>query len=675
MNIRHFFPILFLAVFGFTFSACVDQDFDEPPVRTLADLSDEVNATIKQVKELHTVGANPTLIEEDWVVSGVVRSDDEAGNFYQQIIVEDASAGVLIRLGANGLAALYPEGSEVFVRLKGLYIGDYNGYHQISGDSEGNVIASPLMATYVIAGAPKDMPATTVLLGDVVNNASVLEENTGRLIVLENVEFADVELGGTYGDLSSTFSAENRTVQDCNGNTIIMRNSNYADFAGTDIPEGNGTLTAVLSVFGSTPQLTIRDTDDTPFTGPRCSGGGQTGGELVTIQSIRDAYAAGTTEGPADSKIKGVVISDIASGNINGRNIVIQDETAGIVVRFANDHNFNLGQEVEVTVSGQELSDFNGLVQVNNVSLGSASLVGNGTLPTPRVATVAEIMANGDAWESTLVKIVDANLNGGPTYGDGVTVNDGTGDINMFTFFSANFSDDNIPTTTGELTAIISDFNGIQLNMRNAADANFEGGGGGGDPTPITAAELRTMFGSGTTSAPAAKILRGIVISDAANGNITGRNMVIQDASGGIVVRFADNHSFALGEDVEINVSNMELSEFNGLLQINNVPNANAVSYGTGTMPTPRVATFQEILDNSEEWESTLVIVSDVTAPAGTYNGSVNLTDGTATMPMYTRADASFSGSTMPTTAFTLVAIVSQFNDVQVNIRNLDDIQ
>ncbi|MEZ4985445.1 MAG: DUF5689 domain-containing protein [Saprospiraceae bacterium] len=250
--------------------------------------------------------------------------------------------------------------------------------------------------------------------------------------------------------------------------------------------------------------------------------------------------------------------------------MVVQDGTAGIVVRFAANHNFNLGESVEVTISGQELSEFNGLVQINNVPLGNAVSLGNGTLPTPRQATVAEILANGNDWESTLVSVTNATLNGGPTYGDGMTVADGSGSLTVFTLFAASFSGNSIPTGTGTLTGIVSDFNGLQLIMRNASDADFDGGSSG-NPEPITCSALRGLFAGGTTAAPANKLLRGIVISDLTNGNITTRNLVIQDASGGIVIRFNANHEFALGEDIEINVSGMELSEFNGLLQVNNV--------------------------------------------------------------------------------------------------------
>lgn len=668
MRLKSIYFFLFLAVLGLTFNACVDQDFDEPPVRVLPSL--EANATIKQVKDLHTLGSNATEITEDWIIAGTVVADDESGNLYQQLVIEDESAGVIIRLGNTGLYTLYPVGTEVFVRLQGLYVNDFNNLYQIAGDETGGLIPSPLIGEYVVAGETKEVTPTPTSLEDIFASQATFDNLLSRLISLEDMQFADVDLGDTYA-VPGGGGGQNRTMVDCFGNSITVRNSDFADFAGEDIPEGNGPVVGVLSVFGTTVQLTLRNTDDVQFTGTRC--GVTVGGELVSIADVRAAYASGTTTGPDDSKIRGVVISDRDNGNFNGQNIVIQDGTAGIVVRFTGNHSFSLGEEVEVTVSGQELSEFNGLVQVNNVPLGNAVSQGNGTLPSPRVATVAELLANGDAWESTLVQIVDATLNGGPTYGDGATVTDGTGNLPIFTFFSASFSGNQIPTTEGTLTAILSDFNGLQLNMRNAADADFEGSGG--DPQEITAAELRALFEGGASAVPAARMLKAVVISDVGNGNLTGRNVVVQDASGGIVVRFAEDHSFALGEEIEINVSGMELSEFNGLLQVNNVPNANAVSFGPGTLPTPRVATISEVNDNLEEWESTLVEIIDVTLPeGGTYNGLKTLEDATGTIGMFTRGDATFSSSNVPTEEFTIIAIVSQFNDPQVVIRNLNDI-
>lgn len=672
MSTKFFFPFLLFAVLGLTFSACVDQEFDSPPVRGLPDL--EANITVAEVKALHSLGNNPSIIDEDYIVSGIVVGNDVSGNIFKELIFEDATGGILIRLDNTGLYTLYPEGTEVFVKLKGLYIGDFNGRYQISA-AAGERVPGPLVAQYVVAGEQKEVVPTSVTLAELLASPQLQRSLESRLLSIEGMQFIAGELGQTYA-VAGGGSTRNRNVEDCSNNSIIVRLSDFSDFASTEIPEGKGTLKAVFSLFGTTPQLVVREEADMAFTDTRCGGGGGgTGGDLVSIQSLRAAFTGATTTVPDNSKIRGIVISDRASGNINARNLFIQDATAGIAVRFAANHSFNLGEEIEITVSGQEISEFNGLLQLNNIPLANVASQGAGTLPTPRTATIAQILASGNAWESTLVRVSDAMLNGGPTFGNNVTVADGTGSLSVFTLFAATFSGNNIPTGMGSLTGIVSDFNGLQLLMRNAADASFQGGGTGGTATLVTVASLRSAFGGGATAAPANSKIRGIITCDVGNGNITGRNAIIQDASGGIVVRFAANHTFALGEELEITVSGMELSEFNGLLQVNNVPNANAISFGPGTLPAPRVATIQEVAANLEAWESTLVRINNVSIPAGgTYSGAKTMQDATGSLDLFTRTAASFANSNVPTGSFSIIGIVSQFTTPQLNIRNLNDI-
>ncbi|MCB0578630.1 MAG: hypothetical protein KDD10_04900, partial [Phaeodactylibacter sp.] len=496
--------------------------------------------------------------------------------------------------------------------------------------------------------------------------------DVSTLVKLENVEFLFSETGLTFADVVGQQTL-NRTIQDCDGNTIIVRTSGFATFAGDTIPSGNGSIVAVYSVFRNDQQLFIRERADIQMEGVRCSGG--TGQEtLVTIAELRDIFNNGGTEGPADKKIRGVVISDEDNGNIDSRNMVIQDASGGIVVRFQSPHNYALGQEVDIVVSGQELSEYRRLLQVNDLANELAKLNGPGTLPTPRAATIQEILNNQDAWESTLVQVSSATISGSSTFNGNTTVSDNTGSIPMFTRLDASFSGDPLPAGPVTLTAIVSDFEGPQLSLRNRDDVGG-GGGGGGDPQLISLAELRSLFEGGTGVAPAAKKVRGVVISDVDNQNLHPLNLALQDESGGIIIRFTSDHNFSLGEELEIDVSGLELSEFRGLLQVNRVPNTNALSFGPGTMPTPRQATIQEIHDNFEAWESTLVKIIDVTFPeGGTYMGSKTLDDGTAEIIHFTRNDANFAGASVPDGPVTITAIVTQYDDHQVSIRNLGDI-
>jgi hypothetical protein len=54
------------------------------------------------------------------------------------------------------------------------------------------------------------------------------------------------------------------------------------------------------------------------------------------------------------------------------------------VIRFTENNTLKLGDEVEVAVGGFELSEFNGLLQINNVTLTNAKVLSSGkTFPLP----------------------------------------------------------------------------------------------------------------------------------------------------------------------------------------------------------------------------------------------------------------------------------------------------
>jgi len=678
---KYFTPLLIFCGLILFFASCED-DFDEPPVDELIELSS--NTTIAELKAMHTLGAEDSEITSDVVIEGVVVSDDREGNFFESLVIQDATGGIALRLEQGDLYTEYPVGRRVFVKAQGLYIGDFNGSHQLNG-SPGSNIQTNLIANFLVKGElNQDIVPQVVRITDI--NASMI--NT--LLEFENVEVAPISLGQSYADAVNN-RAENRTIRDCSGNDVIMRTSGFSDFASASLPRGNGSLTAVLGIFNINGtvepedfQLTIRDTTDLAFTGSRCdgSGGGGTSATLQSIADVRAQFGGGVGAVSADTKISGIVISDRANNNITGRNIVIQDETGGIIARFDGNHPYNLGDELEIVVSSVELSEFNGLLQVNNVPLGNVEILSNNNSVTPAEVTVSDISNNFESLESTLVLIKDATISGSVTYNGVTTISDATSSIDMFTRGDATFSEANVPSGLVDITAIVSEFNAPQIAIRNLDDVvvtDPDGGGGSGETgneSSVSIEDIRSQFNSGSGMATAETKISGIVISDRANGNITDRNLVVQDGDFGIVLRYTEAHSYELGDEIEVIVSNLELSEFNGLLQVNNIPITNTTVLNMGQSVTPRTVDVQTILNNQEIYESTLVSIEGATISGNNiYNGSTQVTDASATVEMFTRSGASFANDNVPTETVTITAIVSEFNETNLSIRNLDDIE
>ncbi len=104
-----------------------------------------------------------------------------------------------------------------------------------------------------------------------VTVAQITPALQGQLIRLDSVQFiADEANGATTWSDAVNQSSVNRTLEDCDGNTIIVRTSGYANFAAQTLPQGNGSFVAVVGQFGSDMQLFVHDLSKVQLNGPRC---------------------------------------------------------------------------------------------------------------------------------------------------------------------------------------------------------------------------------------------------------------------------------------------------------------------------------------------------------------------------------------------------------------------
>ena len=469
-NKNRFFAAIAVLSLTLGITACVKTEFDEPPVGG-EPVTLTPNKTIAELKALHVTPGGFDKITEDIIIGGEVVMDDRSGNYYKTIVIQDASGGIEIKFNDGFLYQQYPLGRTIYVRVKDLILTDYNNLTQLIGSTvEENGVLSDVGLTEAQARSKvvKGAFATTPLAPKVISINDLDPSLISTYVRFEDVQFVKADTAKTFADPVTQFSL-NRTFEDCSHQQMLVRTSGFSDFASRLTPTGKGYVEGVLNVYGTTYQLALRNADGAQMTGTRC--GASTGTEVqMNIGDVRSIFTGTTTSAPANRKIKGIVISDRTGKNLNNRNLYIQDGTAGIVVRFDAEHPFNLGDEVEIIISEQEISEFNKLLQLNNVPLDNASVKSTGNTVTPRVATIAEINTNFNAWESTLVTIVNATITGGATLSGNRTVNDGTGSIAMFTQTAATFAGTSTPAGPVTLTAIVSDFNAKQVIMRNAND-------------------------------------------------------------------------------------------------------------------------------------------------------------------------------------------------------------
>jgi hypothetical protein len=261
-----------MVVTAISLSSC-KKNFDNPPAA--ADPAIVANTSIKALKAMHTTAGAYDVITTDIIISGVVVADDKSGNLYKQLFIQDATGGLQIMLDANSLYGTYPVGRRIFIKCKDLCISDYNKTMMlgvkalVAGAPSLEGIPGNLISKYVVGGSLNNPVVPTVVtyadLGG-TGTTNMQDPLIGTLIQLDDYRFETTT--GTYSDTSAYKSTVNRNINSCGSQTLIVRTSAYANFAGIPVPSGRGSILAIYTVFGNTRQLIIRDTSDVRFKNP-----------------------------------------------------------------------------------------------------------------------------------------------------------------------------------------------------------------------------------------------------------------------------------------------------------------------------------------------------------------------------------------------------------------------
>jgi hypothetical protein len=454
-------------------SSCVKNEFDAPATANVdPDLA--VSMTLAELQGLAT-GTTPFQITTNEVVAGIVTADDLSGNFYKEIILEDSTGAIAVEIDQSNYNTLFPIGRRVYIKCKDLYIADDgDGNFQLGIKDLATIgrIPSGLVPRYLIGGkwglsvAPKEVTMSALTLVP-----------SQMLVRISDVEFSSTDAGQPYAN-AATQQSVNRIVEDCNGNTIDLYSSGYANFAGEITPTGKGFITAVYKLYGGSGELQIRNALDVNMSGPRCGAGGGGSadtvgtGALMSVFDVRAAYPGATAVFASGTKIRGTVVSDFSTLNINGNNMILQDGTSGIIVRFTAPHTFALNDSLEIDLSGDSLQTFQAGVEINYVNASAVTILGTGSV-TPSAQTASSLNSNLTSLESTLVKISGATLSGGSsgTYSGSVTITDATGTAVLYTRSGATFSGTAYPGGTVNVTGFVSNFNGVaEIILRSTAD-------------------------------------------------------------------------------------------------------------------------------------------------------------------------------------------------------------
>lgn len=256
---------MLLALIGVLFTSCKKDQYDVPPIQ---DLPLGQVYTIDQILALES----GFVFNEDASVYGTITADEVSGNLYKAAFLQDPETGKAIELYLNATSGVRI-GDRVRIYLKGVTYALYNGLPQLSNfEPDGHII---IMANNQPI-EPLEASISEICSGSIA---------PGSLVKLSNVMFTEKN---TFAD-PTTYG--NRTLVDPvdYSKTVIVRTSNYANFANDSLPQGTGEMIAIASIYNSTWQLLIRSARELKFDGYHPTG------ELPYYQDFVSSFGSYTT--------------------------------------------------------------------------------------------------------------------------------------------------------------------------------------------------------------------------------------------------------------------------------------------------------------------------------------------------------------------------------------------
>lgn len=190
--------ILQLLVFGLVFVSC-SKDYDDPAPQKIHTDSDFGTITnISTLKNLYYTqyGSNiigkSLVITDDIVIKGKVISSDLNGNIYRSLYIQDASGAIEIKIGKGQMYNDYPVGRTIYVKAKGLTLGNYRFMLSLGGASEdasyanGYIDVKSIIDNQILKGEFTQLTSADTL---VITSPSQINdpEDLGRLCRFENV--------------------------------------------------------------------------------------------------------------------------------------------------------------------------------------------------------------------------------------------------------------------------------------------------------------------------------------------------------------------------------------------------------------------------------------------------------------------------------------------------------
>ena len=123
--------------------AC-ERDYDAPLLTEPEYTGPAANITISELRTQNAAATDkaPIIITQDQVLKAVITGNDESGNIFKKIYLQDETGAIEMEVDQSSVYNYYPVGQTVYVDLNGLSISVYGDEQQL-GHPEGYLYRTP----------------------------------------------------------------------------------------------------------------------------------------------------------------------------------------------------------------------------------------------------------------------------------------------------------------------------------------------------------------------------------------------------------------------------------------------------------------------------------------------------------------------------------------------------
>lgn len=520
-----FLKFLLIAFTAFFITSCVHDDkYDDPNLDTFQCQDLTATMTIAQVKALHPMVANPVRYvfpaDSPAIMEGYVSSTDETGNIYKTIFIQDdpvnPTQGFTISVDAVSTYTKFPQGSKIYIKLKGLALGTYGNLVQLGIEDQRAIATGQPDA---VSRIPEKMVPAVIFRSctireNIIPKVLTLQQMTsnenllGALIQVNDAEFDSKILCSTYAPNGATVDRQINDPTSTSASRVI-RNSGFASFSNQTLPAGKGKLIGIFSKFTTTYQLYINKAEDLADMNhfPRKDGVAkdpcgfdQTDLTQKTVAEVKQLLSGSITPITADLFIKVKVTANDETNNFQ-RQIYVEDATGGIKININKaslfqDERFRVGKEIYIKLKDQYIGQIAGEIQLGSPST-NPQIIGQipesqiykyffdskvGITPiTPTERNINQLTAaDVGKWVKIKgVQFIDADKVKNYAIKDFETrtLEDCTGNrLTLRTNYLATFAGTDVDEGKGDLYAIITFVNGqYQAMIPYQRNADFDG--------------------------------------------------------------------------------------------------------------------------------------------------------------------------------------------------------